>query len=372
MANPVVHFEIGAADDQPLLEFYGELFGWGLRAVPGVNSTLVDTRGGGGINGGIGRSGTGEAWATFYVEVDDPQAFLDRAAALGRHHRAAGDRDARAWRPSRCSTTPTGCWSGWCRAKGHPRRPSGRRTGDGAAVDWFEVLGADAGRSQAFYAELFGWTVPGGAYGQVGPGAAHGIGGGIGAGGDDRLGDGVRRRRRRRGRPGQGRGARGDPRLRAQPGRRPYRDGRVPRPRRQRVRRLPPRPALTGPAFYRSRSLWLDELARRPAGPAAAPARAASTSTWPSSGPATPGSGPPTTCGGPTRGCGWRCWSGRSPGSGPRAATAAGARRSWPWTGRGWPAGSGGGPRSPSSGRCSTPSTRSAGWPGGRGSTATT
>ncbi|HJW63868.1 MAG TPA: VOC family protein, partial [Actinomycetes bacterium] len=58
--------------------------------------------------------------------------------------------------------------------------------GDRAAVDWFEVLGADAGRSQAFYAELFGWTVPPGAYGLVGPGAAHGIGGGIGAGGETR------------------------------------------------------------------------------------------------------------------------------------------------------------------------------------------
>jgi uncharacterized protein len=113
MANPVVHFEIGAADDGPLVKFYGELFGWGLRAVPGGNYSLVDTRGGGGINGGIGRSQTGHAWSAFYVEVD-------------------------------------------------------------------------AGRSQAFYAELFGWTTSGGAYGLVEPGAAHGIGGGIGAGGDSR------------------------------------------------------------------------------------------------------------------------------------------------------------------------------------------
>jgi predicted enzyme related to lactoylglutathione lyase len=54
--------------------------------------------------------------------------------------------------------------------------------GDGAAVDWFEVLGADAVRSQRFYAELFGWKVTEGAYGQV----VAGIGGGIGAGGDAR------------------------------------------------------------------------------------------------------------------------------------------------------------------------------------------
>jgi uncharacterized protein len=83
MANPVVHFEIGAADDGPLVKFYGELFGWGLRAVPGGNYSLVDARGGGGINGGIGRSQTGQAWSAFYVEVDDPQAFLDKAGSLG-------------------------------------------------------------------------------------------------------------------------------------------------------------------------------------------------------------------------------------------------------------------------------------------------
>jgi uncharacterized protein len=59
------------------------------------------------------------------------------------------------------------------------RAPS---AGDGAPVDWFEVLGADAARSQRFYAELFGWEVPEGAYAQV----VAGIGGGIGAGGEAR------------------------------------------------------------------------------------------------------------------------------------------------------------------------------------------
>jgi predicted enzyme related to lactoylglutathione lyase len=63
------------------------------------------------------------------------------------------------------------------------QRPS---AGGGAAVDWFEVLGSDAGRSQAFYAELFGWNVPGGAYGQVRAEGGPGMGGGIGAGGDER------------------------------------------------------------------------------------------------------------------------------------------------------------------------------------------
>jgi len=166
MGNPVVRFEIGAADDQPLVRFYGELFAWNLQPVS-EGYTLVDTRGGQGINGGIGRSDTGEPWATFYVEVDDLQATLERAEALGgRTVVPVIELPGMAFA---MFDDPDGLLVGLMRSP----PPT-------AAVDWFEVLGADAGRSQAFYAELFGWEVPGGAYGQV----VAGIGGGIGAGGD--------------------------------------------------------------------------------------------------------------------------------------------------------------------------------------------
>jgi uncharacterized protein len=184
MGNPVVHFEIGAADEGPLLRFYGEVFGWGLRAVPGVNYTLVDTRGGGGINGGIGRSATGQAWATFYVEVDDPQAALDKAAALGGRT-VLPVTELPGMATFAMFDDPDGLLVGLV-GREEPREGAaqGPSDGEGAAVDWFEVLGADAGRSQAFYAELFGWKVGQGAYGQVDTG--RGIGGGIGAGGDVR------------------------------------------------------------------------------------------------------------------------------------------------------------------------------------------
>jgi predicted enzyme related to lactoylglutathione lyase len=180
MGNPVTHFEIGAADHQQLVRFYGELFGWGLREVS-EGYTLVDTRGGQGLNGGIGRSNTGEPWATFYVEVDDLQATLDRAEALGgRTVLGVTEMPGMAFA---MFDDPDGLLVGLVRAGGDQaqvfQRPS---PGDGAVVDWFEVLGADAGRSQAFYAELFGWEVPGGAYGMV----TAGIGGGIGAGGESR------------------------------------------------------------------------------------------------------------------------------------------------------------------------------------------
>ncbi|HEX3202148.1 MAG TPA: VOC family protein, partial [Actinomycetes bacterium] len=165
MADPVVRFEIGAADDQPLVRFYGELFGWGLEAVAD-GYTVVDTRGGGGISGGIGRSQSGEPWATFYVEVEDLQASLDRAEALGGRtvwpatelpgmaFAMLGDPDG----------LPVGLLRGGASGAGAIPGPS---EGDGAPVDWFEVLGADAARSQRFYAELFGWKVTEGAYGQL-------------------------------------------------------------------------------------------------------------------------------------------------------------------------------------------------------------
>jgi predicted enzyme related to lactoylglutathione lyase len=184
MNNPVVHFEIGAADHQALVKFYGELFGWGLREVS-EGYTLIDTRGGRGLNGGIGRSGTGEPWATFYVEVDDLQASLDRAGALGG--RTVLPITELAGMAFAMFDDPDGLLVGLVQGGGAQdqmyQRPS---AGDGAAVDWFEVLGADAGRSQEFYAELFGWTVPGGAYGQVSPEGGWDIGGGIGAGGAER------------------------------------------------------------------------------------------------------------------------------------------------------------------------------------------
>ena len=184
MNNPVTHFEIGAADHQALVKFYGELFGWGLREVS-EGYTLIDTKGGGGLNGGIGRSGTGEPWATFYVEVDDLQACLDRAEELGgRTVLGITEMPGMAFA---MFDDPDGLLVGLVRAGGSQdqmfQRPS---AGAGAAVDWFEVLGSDAGRSQAFYAELFGWTVPGGAYGQVSAEGGPGMSGGIGAGGTER------------------------------------------------------------------------------------------------------------------------------------------------------------------------------------------
>jgi predicted enzyme related to lactoylglutathione lyase len=180
MANSVVRFEVGAADHQPLMTFYGALFGWEMETIS-EGYTRIDTRGGQGLNGGVGRSNTGEPWATFYVEVEDLQTTLDRAEALGgRTVVPVIELPGMAFA---MFDDPDGLLIGLMRAGATAdavtRPPS---EGGGAAVDWFEVLGSDAATSQAFYRELFGWEVPGGAYGQV----TAGIGGGIGAGGDVR------------------------------------------------------------------------------------------------------------------------------------------------------------------------------------------
>jgi predicted enzyme related to lactoylglutathione lyase len=185
-----VHFEIGAADDQPLIAFYQGLFGWGLQAFAGGGYTMIDTRGGGGINGGIGKSQTGKPWSAFYVETDDLQAMLDRANSLGGTT-VMPVTDFGGAVTIAMFNDPDGLLVGLVQApaesaEGDEPAPS---AGAGEPVDWFEVLGSDAEQTQKFYAELFGWTVdnsgsPG--YGMVNTGSGRGIQGGLGGGEDAR------------------------------------------------------------------------------------------------------------------------------------------------------------------------------------------
>ena len=82
MGQPVTHFEVHGKDAAALNTFYGELFGWHVDSNNPMNYGLVDTHGGErGINGGIAPDD--ESWVTFYVEVDDLQAALDKAESLG-------------------------------------------------------------------------------------------------------------------------------------------------------------------------------------------------------------------------------------------------------------------------------------------------
>ncbi len=186
MANAVVHFEVGAADDAPLVAFYGELFGWGLQSFEGGGYTMIDTCGGSGINGGIGKSQTGEPWAAFYVETDDLQGTLDQANALGGKTVLPVTDFGGAVTIAMFSDLDD-LLIGLVRAApvgGGELAPS---AGSGASVDWFEILGSDASRTQQFYAELFDWKIDKSGlpeYAVVDTGTGRGIQGGIGGGTD--------------------------------------------------------------------------------------------------------------------------------------------------------------------------------------------
>ena len=83
MPNPVVHFEIGAKNPQQSQEFFGKLFDWHIDTNNPMDYGFVDTHSdGNGISGGIGDQ-QGHAGVTFYVEVEDLQAYLDKAEGLG-------------------------------------------------------------------------------------------------------------------------------------------------------------------------------------------------------------------------------------------------------------------------------------------------
>ena len=82
MGQPVVHFEVLGQDAKRLQEFYSGLFGWEISSDNPINYGMVDTKGEGGIGGGIGPA-QGQNQLTFYIQVDDLQAYLDRIEAAG-------------------------------------------------------------------------------------------------------------------------------------------------------------------------------------------------------------------------------------------------------------------------------------------------
>jgi len=85
MAAPVVHWEINARDANRAKEFYSSLFGWKINSNNPMNYGIVNTGSKLGANGGIGQtSGTTPApTVTFYVQVKDLQAYLNKAESLG-------------------------------------------------------------------------------------------------------------------------------------------------------------------------------------------------------------------------------------------------------------------------------------------------
>jgi predicted enzyme related to lactoylglutathione lyase len=82
MANPVVHFEVAGKDAAALQRFYSTLFDWKIDANNPMNYGIVEAADGG-IAGGVGPSPDGNTHLTWYVQVPDLQAALDKAEKLG-------------------------------------------------------------------------------------------------------------------------------------------------------------------------------------------------------------------------------------------------------------------------------------------------
>jgi len=190
MSHPVVHFQMSGPDDRRLADFYAALFGWCMQPVPGVGYTLIDT-GAAGINGGIEKVTDARPSTTFYIETDDLQSALDKINLVGGKT-VTPITELPGMATYAIFSDPDGlavglvlgpAAAGAVQPQPAPDGPVPDAAG-GAPVDWFEVLGTDAKRSQQFYAEIFGWQLNAAVagYGMVDTGTSRGIRGGIGAG----------------------------------------------------------------------------------------------------------------------------------------------------------------------------------------------
>ena len=85
MPNPVVHFEIGCINTEAQQEFYASLFDRGITPTGDEWNYGLVQHSEGGIGGGISQSADDppKPSITFYVMVDDLQAYLDKAVSLG-------------------------------------------------------------------------------------------------------------------------------------------------------------------------------------------------------------------------------------------------------------------------------------------------
>jgi hypothetical protein len=82
MGKHVVHFEVIGKDARKLQDFYGKLFDWKIDANNPMNYGIIDANDAG-IGGGVASGQGSQDHVTFYVEVDDLQATLDKAGGMG-------------------------------------------------------------------------------------------------------------------------------------------------------------------------------------------------------------------------------------------------------------------------------------------------
>ncbi len=159
--NPVVHWELFAADALALASFYEALFGWVLQPLPEIGYVEIDTCAGGGINGGIASVPDGSRQPMFYVSADDLESTLDHI------HQAGGTTTQP---PLHEVVTfaqfadPEGNVVGLVKSGDEPSVSDG----DKPAVSRFRLSATDPNALVGFYRQVFGWparpgTLPDGA-----------------------------------------------------------------------------------------------------------------------------------------------------------------------------------------------------------------
>src|SRR5437762_13561970 len=70
-------------DGKKTQSFYSSLFGWQIDTNNPMEYGMVQPQDGRGTGGGVGAAPDGKPFVTFYVEVDDPQKYLDKAVSMG-------------------------------------------------------------------------------------------------------------------------------------------------------------------------------------------------------------------------------------------------------------------------------------------------
>jgi predicted enzyme related to lactoylglutathione lyase len=84
MPNPVLHFQISSRQPEASAQFYSQLFAWKLSPVGGMPYHMIETEPKQGIPGGLAHATAEEpVEVTFYVQVPDVQAALEKALSLG-------------------------------------------------------------------------------------------------------------------------------------------------------------------------------------------------------------------------------------------------------------------------------------------------
>jgi len=79
---PVIHFEIGCTNTERTNEFYTSIFGWSGQVSP--MASYLNTQSDKGIQGHITSLGHEPShYVTFYIEVDDINAYLLKIAENG-------------------------------------------------------------------------------------------------------------------------------------------------------------------------------------------------------------------------------------------------------------------------------------------------